>query len=320
LCEGISKTFEIPSTLLDFSTLSFESDTYVDKQFRSHFSDLVATVMVKSSTVQDGDSSNQATPVAMDSQYKTIKIYLLAEHKSYDDSKALLQISRYQHQLWEKDSKNNPSGYLTPVISILFHHGKSKLVPVSFHELFDPEFLQVFEEYLPMFNVALINLTALGIEEFPADPTLAMAYWSMKYGRTQLKKVLEQLVSIWQGWEKLEDIDQYRDEVMEYLTTMNDLTMEEFVSIMETTLNEQLIREEFMFRPNTLLARHAKEHYEKGIQKGEQIGIEKGIQKGKQLGIEQGIEIGITKAQQKIIQNLKEKGLTEEEIEEMFRY
>jgi len=84
--------------LLDFATLSFDPDTFVSIDYRNHFSDLVATVLTKTTTKAE-------TPV---------KIYLLAEHKSYKDRKALLQMARYQLELWEKESKDSPSNPLTP--------------------------------------------------------------------------------------------------------------------------------------------------------------------------------------------------------------
>jgi hypothetical protein len=70
---------------LDFSKLSPDATSYISDEYKESLSDIV----VKCRTKAEG------TPV---------DIYILFEHKSYQDKKILLQLLRYMHLMWEKDS------------------------------------------------------------------------------------------------------------------------------------------------------------------------------------------------------------------------
>ncbi|HHU35978.1 MAG TPA: Rpn family recombination-promoting nuclease/putative transposase, partial [Treponema sp.] len=103
---------------LDKHTLVIEPTSFVDKEQRDHFSDLSATVQL--------------------ADHKT-HVYLLMEHKSYNDPMALLQILRYMQLKWtqEVEHAKGKKIALTPIIPILFHHGNNKKPPSRFNELFD---------------------------------------------------------------------------------------------------------------------------------------------------------------------------------------
>jgi predicted transposase/invertase (TIGR01784 family) len=64
-----------------------------------------------------------------------------------------------------------------------------------------------------------------------------------------------------------------------------------------------------MFRPNTMIANEAKRHPEIGLQEGFQQGIEQGIEKGKATGVHQ--------SQKLVIDHMRKKGFSDQEIFEI---
>lgn len=108
LSELIQATFpESVTSLLDLSTLTVETDSYIDQELQAHFSDLCASV----NTTQG-----------------PLRVYVLVEHKTYHDPLALLQILRYMVQVWSRQN----SLPLTPILPLLFYHGKKRMWPPSF--------------------------------------------------------------------------------------------------------------------------------------------------------------------------------------------
>jgi predicted transposase YdaD len=301
------------SNLIDFSTLSFDPDTFVGIDYRNHFSDLVATVMTKG-------TGHTETPIGTMTGAPTgtlVKIYLLAEHKSYNDPKALLQMARYQLELWEKEAKDQSSKPLSPVIPILFHHGPAREVRSEFAQLFEPLVDPALLPYIPKFIVGLMNVTVLGEDDFPPDPKLSLALWSFKYARTQTKKVILKIATMLNNITKLQDLGIQIDQVELYITSVSPLTYGEYLDTMNKYLENEIIRKELMFRPNTMIAKEAKRHHEMGLQEGYQRGIEQGIERGIEKGIEQGLEQGVIQTQQQIVESMRKKGFSDQEISEI---
>ena len=305
------------SDLLDFSTLSFDPDTFVGIDYRNHFSDLVATVKTKG-TGHTGTPTGAVTGTPSETPTGTpVKIYLLAEHKSYNDPKALLQMARYQLELWEREAKDQPSKPLSPVIPILFHHGPTKEVRSEFPQLFEPLVDPALLPYIPKFVVGLMNVTVMGEDDFPPDPKLSLALWSFKYARTQTKKVIQKIATMLNNITKLQDLGIQIDQVELYITAVSPLTYGEYLDIMNKYLENEIIRKELMFRPNTMIAKEAKRHHEMGLHEGYQRGIEQGIERGIEQGIEQGIERGVIQNQQQIVESMRKKGFSDQEISEI---
>jgi predicted transposase YdaD len=294
------------SNTLDFSTLSFDSDTFVGIDYRNHFSDLVATVMTK---VESSESNTTPTT--------PVKIYLLAEHKSYNDPKALLQLLRYKLELWEKETKDQYSRPLTPVIPILFHHGPAKEVHSEFTQLFEPLVDQSLLNYIPKFTVGLMNVTAMGEEEFPPDPKLSLALWSFKYAKTQAKKVVQKIATIAENLGKLQEFGTQVDQVGMYIIAVSPLTYDQYLDMINEYLENEITRKELMFRPNTMIAKEAKRHHEIGLQEGFQQGKSQGLAEGVKQGMEQGIEKGASQQQEQVIENMRKKGFSDQEITEI---
>ena len=98
---------------MDLNSLEIEPVSYLDKQGRSHYADLSASIALSDSK---------------------LRIYILYEHKSWRDEKALLQLLRYKQMVWQKDE-----GPLTPILPVLFYHGPHGRMPERFSQLFHPD-------------------------------------------------------------------------------------------------------------------------------------------------------------------------------------
>lgn len=103
----------LPSNIsekLDFSTLAEVAHTYVSKELRQRFADIVFTCSIRSETDREVRAN--------------VKISILIEHKSYVDKFAPLQIGSYLFSGYLKQIKNEED--LMPIIPILFYHGREK--------------------------------------------------------------------------------------------------------------------------------------------------------------------------------------------------
>ncbi len=144
----------LPSNIsekLDFSTLTEVSHTYVSKELRQRFADIVFTCKLRNET--DGEVR------------ANVQISILIEHKSYVDKFAPFQIGSYLFSGYLKQIKNSED--LMPIIPILFYHGREKWEHKSIPDLFDNlghDFLQFIPnfEYL---NHSLWDLSDKQIED-----------------------------------------------------------------------------------------------------------------------------------------------------------
>lgn len=173
---------DILSTL-DKESLNIENTSFVDEEHREHFSDISATVNLAG---------------------KKAQVYLLLEHKSYNDPLALLQILRYMQLKWhqEVEEAKGKKTTLTPILPILFHHGSSKNPPTRFNELFGKDLPESLKAYQPEFLTAFYNLTTTPDEKLDASPGLSSTLWALKYSRTNLEKIFEALGNLVQKYGK----------------------------------------------------------------------------------------------------------------------
>jgi len=71
---------------LDLTEIALDPTSYVSAEYKRSFSDLVANCRTKA----------EGLPV---------DLYLLFEHKSYQDEGVLLQLLGYMHLMWKKDKE-----------------------------------------------------------------------------------------------------------------------------------------------------------------------------------------------------------------------
>ncbi|HKL85448.1 MAG TPA: Rpn family recombination-promoting nuclease/putative transposase [Treponemataceae bacterium] len=226
---------------MDKDSLLIEPTNFVDKEHQDHFSDISATIQL----------SNQKTYV-----------YLLMEHKSYNDPMALLQILRYMQLKWtqEVEEVKGRKVTLTPIIPILFHHGSNKNPPTHFTELFAKNIPEMLKAYQPDFLVALYNLTTTPDEKIDASPVLASTLFALKHSRTSIATFLEACSILVQkhGRDFLENV--VFESVMFYILTVSKVNSEELKRNYLDKINSPELKEAFMSTADMLI--------EQGIEQG----------------------------------------------------
>ena len=154
----------LPSEILkqmDFRKVKLENQSFIDEELKQHFSDIVYTCPTKSGN---------------------LCITILFEHKSYPVKNIQIQLLTYMTNIWRNNLKQNVG--ITPIIPILFYHGRNKWKYRRFEELFHnlPHFLKLF---LPDFDYILVDLNQMTDEEIQKEKfrkvPLIMAVSVMKH-------------------------------------------------------------------------------------------------------------------------------------------
>ncbi|WP_295447191.1 Rpn family recombination-promoting nuclease/putative transposase [uncultured Thiodictyon sp.] len=156
----------LPSRLLatiHLDTLEISKDTYVSKDLRSAYSDLVYRVQCR-----NGDGE--------------LTIYLLFEHKSTPEHWTLLQLLRYIAAEGEQHRKQHPDArHLPPVYPLVIYHGERLWqAPRSFHELVAP-LPDALKPFVPQFTYALHDLSVRTDAEIKGDVLTRLVQLAMRW-------------------------------------------------------------------------------------------------------------------------------------------
>lgn len=231
--------------LFDMSSVEIRKDSFVEKELKEYFSDLLYCV-----DTRDGGSSY---------------VYVLFEHKSYPERLISLHLLRYMARIWEHAVKVGESMRLPPIIPVVVYHGRSKWkVGQDFQDLFDlPEELKV---YLPDFRYLLCDLTQYSDEEMRGAVTLKAAFLLMKHifaadladRLPGILKLIKDLLNKRSGLEYLETL-------LRYVASGSDQIREEEI--------ERGIKEVLREKGGDIMPTVAEKWIEQGIQQGIQQGI-----------------------------------------------
>ena len=176
---------------IDFQTLQLDNTSYVDKDLKNFYSDMVYDALF------DGK-----TPV---------KIAFLFEHKSYVPSFPHLQLLAYMLKIWERQMTNKQKP--RPILPIIIYHGKDKWQQKPFETYFETgEIDKALLPYTPVFDYWLTDLQSTKtreIDENYVSVGLRIAFKLMKYIFD--KNLDKHLAEIFDGWRELEKNEEGRD-------------------------------------------------------------------------------------------------------------
>jgi len=200
------------------------------------------------------------------------KIYIIFEHKSYQDKLTLIQTLNYCLTIWENEIENNQK-YLTPIIPFIFYHGKTKSkLKENFKEYFKKD--SILQNYLMDYKFIIFDTTKIenndiinSINNLYLSASLLLMKNIFKDIK-ELKPILKEIVT-------LDDDRVIR--LFEYIVVMKDIDREKFQEILTEIKGEDKM-------PSL-----AQRWLEEGIQQGMQQGIQIGVQKGREEGIVEGI-------------------------------
>jgi len=228
---------------LDLNTLAISKDSFIEKELREYFSDLLYHVEIK----------GQPT-----------FIYLLFEHKSSPDRLTAFQVLRYMVKIWELLLKQGQFHTRLPIIvPLVIYHGRSPWnIGTGFKQLFHvPD--ACFEAYVPDFQYLLYDISHLTDEEIKGAVVLKATLLTMKYVfRPDLGKQLQKIFSLFKDLTLKETGLEYLETLLRYLVNATDAIKKDDIA-----RAIQGIPEGDKIMPS-IAEEWKKEGFEKGIQQG----------------------------------------------------
>ncbi|MDR2756950.1 MAG: Rpn family recombination-promoting nuclease/putative transposase [Planctomycetaceae bacterium] len=261
---------------LDFSKLKISVRRFRDENFKETRADMIYEIPLKKEP------------------QKHVKIYIIIEHKSYDDSHAMSQLFNYEAQIIsaEVDSAKKKGIYtkdfkLSPIILVIFHHGEE--IYTGSVELSDEfEKIEGTEELTIKQKGIIFDLSSKDKQELPHDPDVPELYVALRVMQVIMSKNIDEILC---EEELLEELKPYTEDpdcrkfarlLACYVCDSNrHLTQDG-----EKQFNKQLQK---TFKGVKIMWSPLAERYiATGVEKGIEIGITKGIVKGREEGEVEG--------------------------------
>lgn len=194
-------------------TLEYDPTEYVDSKLTPYFKDISCNVLY------GGKESN-------------VKISLLYEHKSYPDKDIHLQLLRYILNIWENQVSNKQE--LTPVITMVFYHGKPKWNNTGFIKKIPEE----LKRFVPLFDYVLFDTKEVEdntiIQHFKKS-TVKVAIWFLKRSNNIIDFIQKNPEISRNMFSQLNQVDEnILEKFALYLYDISGLSTDEISSIMET--------------------------------------------------------------------------------------
>ncbi len=195
---------------LKIESLEYDPTEYVDQELAPYFKDISCNMLFG---------------------HTDIKVSLLYEHKSYPDKNIHLQLLRYILNVWENQVANKQK--LTPVITMVFYHGKRKWTDSGFVQV--PE---VLKRFVPLFDYALFDTK--DIEDYAIirhfkRPSVKVAVWFMKRSDNLIGFIQNNPDLARQMFSQLKEIDEtIFQKIALYLYKVSDMESDKIDEIMET--------------------------------------------------------------------------------------
>ena len=275
--EFVSKTIRADIVKkLDLTTLEIDNTEYLDNRLNSSFSDLVYNCKYAGK--------------------QNVKISLLFEHKSQPEKFPHFQLLGYMLRIWELQIKQKED--LTPVIPIIFYHGKKKWDNKSFDKYFG-NIDDNLKNFIPKFDYELIDTSTYTDKELKDH-----------FDNLELQVGLLVMKNIFNEQKMLEQLRQLSAQINELLQTKEGQDFFDSISIY--MLNSTQIASEKYKKLMKTISSQAEQQF---ISTAQQLRFE---------GIEQGEKQNAIKVAKKLLKNgidieiiILSTGLTKEEIYEL---
>jgi len=224
-------------------------------------------------------------------------IYLLFEHKSYQETLSAFHILRYMVKIWELWLKERVGDRFFPVIiPMIVYHGENQWqVKSNYRDLFHyPEDMAL---YIPDFQYLLWDASGYSDQEIRGKVMLRVALLTMKYiYREDLREHLPELFGLLRDFSEKKTGMEFIETMIRYLLNAapkEHLTYEDVKDAVERALSE---------RGGAIMPTIADSLIEEGKKQGLQEGLQEGVQQGIQQGIQQGT---IQNAREAVIDSLE---------------
>ncbi|MEZ4527512.1 MAG: Rpn family recombination-promoting nuclease/putative transposase [Desulfobacterales bacterium] len=217
--------------LLDLTSPELTKDSFIDKELREHFSDLLCKMKLKNGGA--------------------VYVYALLEHKSRPERLTSFQVLRYMVRIWERDIRIYrqkrkqmrkkgvilPFFHLSPIIPAVIYHGAEKWdISPDFRDLFQTH--PALERFIPDFSHLLFDISHYDDQEIKGMVMLRVGLLLMKYiFRDDLAENLPGILSLLRDLAGKRTGLEYLETVAIYLVKATGrLSETELVSAMEKSL------------------------------------------------------------------------------------
>ena len=236
--------------LLDLGSLEYTKDTFVDMHLKEYFSDLLFKAYFK-----DGSRGY---------------VYLLFEHKSYQERSIAFHILRYMVKIWEK---KNEHGFPV-IIPLVLYHGETRWrVGLGFRDLFDSP--EEIDSFIPDFQYLLWDASGYSDEEIKGGAALRVALLILKYiFREDLRDHLPGILRLLRSLSEKRTGMEYIETILKYIINaapMDNIDREDITAALDASLPDV---------GGEIMPTIADRLREEGMQQGMQQGIQQGIQQG----------------------------------------
>lgn len=211
----------LPTTIrdiVDLDTLEPQKDSFINKELKEVFSDLLFRVDVNG---------------------KEGYIYFLFEHKSYKDKLVIFQLLRYMIEIWESKIKKENNNELPIIIPLLIYHDKGQWnIKTKLNEMilgYD-ELPGNIKKYIPDYEYLVYDLTKYKDEDIKLQSITKIIIKIMRDARYADKdKIIDILI---EGFKLLDEVIE-KDTIINYiesclryiLSVRNDIDKDEMVQI-----------------------------------------------------------------------------------------
>ena len=291
------------ATTLNWDTMEPQKDTFITPAGRELRADALFKIFFKEAGKDD-------------------YVYLLLEHKSYQDSGINIQLKNYSHHISYRTHSKQKVPHL--VIPIVFYHGRARWKqPRQFRDTFPlPEkHRKMFIGFIPQTGAQdylLFDALATELQELPSPlpKKLSLGLIGHIYHHVFQK--------IWQSPDEMEEnfsflanlstiSEDMAENIVYYLERHHKMKRDAVLKIINPAGKENAMLT-YTEMKEELIQEGVQKGIQKGIQKGRQEGIEEGVQKGRQEGIEKGMRRGASEAMHNLARNMLTEGLALETI------
>lgn len=173
---------------LDLENITLEPKDFLNLVFKETHADMIYRVPI----------------LGMDEH---LRVYILLEHKSYNDFWTVFQADQYSGQISQleiqkarEEKRCGKDFRLSPVLVIIIHHGETEFTgPTNVRDVYED--LGVFGPYLPYRQAILFDLSSISEAEVPNDPQTPELYAVLRIMQviftteigTKSREVLEKL-------------------------------------------------------------------------------------------------------------------------------
>ncbi|MCP4405650.1 MAG: Rpn family recombination-promoting nuclease/putative transposase [bacterium] len=236
-------------------TLEYRKDSFVDRELQEYYSDLLFKIDLS-------DSS-------------TAYLYILLEHKSYQDKGTACQLLRYIGNIWDMAKKNEEDTRYPVVIPVVLYHGESGWrYGTSLQAVVS--YPDSFTRFLPDFEYVLCDASAYRDEEIRGTVTLQVALLLFRHiFREDLRERLPGILTLLRDLAQQQAGREFLETVIRYVLSAapkNHLSRHDVQETVKNTI-PQIGGEIMVTIADTLI----EEGFEKGIEKGLEAGMQRGI-------------------------------------------